>query len=1144
MKQINLVCLFVVIFQSNAIAQENINTPENFLDPAFRRVIEQFMGVEEGGVITAQDAAQKKGTLDCSNNFRIRSLKGIEYFAQLEGLNCSNLFSLKELDISQNVELKTLNCDDTELIAIDLSKNSNLENLSCTSIRLQELNVSQNPVLETLHCDFNRLLTLDISKNPQLKILHCFANALQELDISQNHELEILNCRSNQISNINFGQITNLIELNCSSNKITNLSVNQFTKLEKLYFSYNRILFINTVNNLNLKELECHSTGISELDVSNLTHLKVLYCSRNDLTSIDTQNNPLLTELDCSKNDLQILDISANPMLTYLDCSSNYLKVLPISSNPNLEVILCADNLLLSIDTSAHKSLTELDCSLNSITNLDLLMNSNLARLDCSQTRLKSLNSSNLVDLIEIQCHHLRISELDVSSNTLLQILNCSNNLISFINLSNLKVLREIYLNNNQLTTMPQILTNDNLSIVDIRYNNLTIDSCPAIQELLNHIGYAQFRDFFTGELTIENGFAFNPQNGNNENLCEDQVSNENINTPENFPDPKFRDYVEKYMNVNNDGEFTAAQAALKTEQLYTSQSNSLKGIEFFTGLEDLYYDGHQKMRTVDVSRNSALRRLIVRHSLIGKIDIMNNTLLDYLSLSDNKLQSLDVSKNLLLTSLFCSENQLVELNLENQNILTTLSVNTNNLTSLNLANNKALINLKCDDNDISDISSILNLEALKKVEIQNNRLDCNDFASVLELLAQAGEPVYNERIPGRKVFQSGLIFSPQKNLDPFDCNNHFQFTQTPTTAMPTPFPTPTPSSLNTHSPYTLQILEDVPEFVLQNSEHRIVFSYNNPDIFNWNITYSGNVTVVGNGRQNHVIFFTLPTQLAGESFVIVTINDGIYTNSLRFNYTVVSELPSPTPTPMNWILPTPTNTPTLPASPIQINTREYFPDDSFREAVEYFMRIGVYPVGFTAEQAAAKTGFLDCSGRQIFNLKGIEYLPNLTGLNCGDNFLTTIDISKNTRLKELICYSNRLTKLNVSNNIELEYLSCFNNQLFDLDLSNNTVLKSLFCFSNHLSMISYSSTDSFETILCDDNKLRSISNLMHFPFLKKLDIRNNDLDCDDISEIQVLSEQLGGWNPQNGNGIKVLPQNSFTIFDCPTSVKSWILHQ
>ena len=73
----------------------------------------------------------------------------------------------------------------------------------------------------------------------------------------------------------------------------------------------------------------------------------------------------------------------------------------------------------------------------------------------------------------------------------------------------------------------------------------------------------------------------------------------------------------------------------------------------------------------------------------------------------------------------------------------------------------------------------------------------------------------------------------------------------------------------------------------------------------------------------------------------------------------------------------------------------------------------------------------------------------NITILNCKDNQLTSLDVSKNTTLKFLFCEGNQLTNLDVSKNIALAYLICLNNQLTSLDVGKNTEMTILVCESN-----------------------------------------------------------------------------------------------
>ena len=73
----------------------------------------------------------------------------------------------------------------------------------------------------------------------------------------------------------------------------------------------------------------------------------------------------------------------------------------------------------------------------------------------------------------------------------------------------------------------------------------------------------------------------------------------------------------------------------------------------------------------------------------------------------------------------------------------------------------------------------------------------------------------------------------------------------------------------------------------------------------------------------------------------------------------------------------------------------------------------------------------------------------NITHLYCGNNRITTLDVSKNPTLTELGCYENQITHLDVSKNTELTKLECWSNYLTSLDISANNALKEL-NFSNN----------------------------------------------------------------------------------------------
>lgn len=71
-----------------------------------------------------------------------------------------------------------------------------------------------------------------------------------------------------------------------------------------------------------------------------------------------------------------------------------------------------------------------------------------------------------------------------------------------------------------------------------------------------------------------------------------------------------------------------------------------------------------------------------------------------------------------------------------------------------------------------------------------------------------------------------------------------------------------------------------------------------------------------------------------------------------------------------------------------------------------------------------------------VTSLKGLEYFRNLQALDCKNNQLTALDISRNTALTSLDCSGNSLQALDLSSTPQLHTLLCSGNPLDSLDVS------------------------------------------------------------------------------------------------------------
>ena len=113
------------------------------------------------------------------------------------------------------------------------------------------------------------------------------------------------------------------------------------------------------------------------------------------------------------------------------------------------------------------------------------------------------------------------------------------------------------------------------------------------------------------------------------------------------FPDDNFRNFLIASLRISKSNPDTSGKiltpeviSKIKKLKLTSKKIKSLKGIEYFTALRELYI-GDNLLTELDVSKNTELEKLVCL---------------------SNKLTSLDVSKNLKLENLNCEKNQLTSL--------------------------------------------------------------------------------------------------------------------------------------------------------------------------------------------------------------------------------------------------------------------------------------------------------------------------------------------------------------------------------------------------------------------------------------------------------------------------------------------------
>ncbi|WP_431243667.1 leucine-rich repeat domain-containing protein [Flavobacterium sp. P21] len=339
----------------------------------------------------------------------VADLTGIEGFTALETLVCSGKTAIRfeggdgkltTLDVSKNLNLKTLDCNSNQLTNLDVSKNPDLRTLNINGNKITSIDVTKNLYLYKLSTSLNPLTTIDVSKNLNLNILDVSGTKLTEIDVSQDIALTNLNISGINIPTIDVSQNINLTSLYCDgTNSLTSLDLSKNTKLYALSCTYNKI---------------------TSLDLSKNLALTRLFCESNQLTTLDVSKNTALTELNFSDNKISSIDISKCTSLTNLNCTNNLLTDVNLSANTKLDKAILDKNSFTTLDVSKNTALKTLWCGENQLTSITLPESNTLEVLYLNSNKFTALDISKYTALKEFVCSTNQLTAIDVSKNTAL----------------------------------------------------------------------------------------------------------------------------------------------------------------------------------------------------------------------------------------------------------------------------------------------------------------------------------------------------------------------------------------------------------------------------------------------------------------------------------------------------------------------------------------------------------------------------------------------------------------------------------------------------------------------------------------------------------------------------------------------------
>lgn len=507
---------------STANPEIDFNSPEfklNFPDAEFRNFLKGYCDTNNDGKLDVDIKSMKIPT-----SYAIKSLKGIEFFEDLETLDCHGI-GLTTLNVGKNFKLKELDCSQNQLKkSVDILS-SGLKKLNCSNNKLTYMNLGilYGLNLEEVNCSNNNITKIVMDSVGELVKFDCSNNDLMTLDVSQCLKLEELNCSGNQLMELDVGHQTQLTQLDCSINKLTELNVEQNGNLTSLICNDNQLKTLDLSQNHSLSELNCANNQLACLDATGISgtitaggnrcpiavrtdgtfDLKTLpgfdvskasgwnggsVVSGTTTLSVNAGVNEVSYQYNCGNgvNTTFIFETSLpinednfpddtfrDYIKTYKAAGSNVLTVEQRKNVKEIKINKKGVSDLTGIE--AFPNLTELDCGNNSIQELDLRQNPKLRKLICNNNQLTQLDLSKNPDIYYLNCSENQLEQLDVSHLNALENLDCSHNDLEQLDVRNSKFLRVLYCSSNRLTELDADVSHKfQLVSVECQNNQLT----------------------------------------------------------------------------------------------------------------------------------------------------------------------------------------------------------------------------------------------------------------------------------------------------------------------------------------------------------------------------------------------------------------------------------------------------------------------------------------------------------------------------------------------------------------------------------------------------------------------------------------------------------------------------------------------
>lgn len=485
---------------------------------------------------------------------------------------------------------------------------------------------------------------------------------------------------------------------------------------------------------------------------------------------------------------------------------------------------------------------------------------------------------------------------------------------------------------------------------------------------------------------------------------------------PVQIPDAGFKAWLLSTYDADGSSEIELAEIpSIKEIVIQSDGIRSLEGIRSFSNLEKLVCQGITagQLESLDLSESTRLTYLDVSNNNLSSLDLSGCPNLKTLDCGGNRLKTLDLAGNQTLEYLDCQGNELETLDLTDNHSLKAIHADGNRLASLKTPRSETLTELTCRGNNLETLN-LSNNRGLHRLDCAENRLQALNVSAIGGLTYLDCSSNALKELPVAR----------NEALETLLCGNNGL------------------TSLDLRQNARLKTLgcQDNQLALLDLSGNTSLESLD----CGGNRLSALDVTMLPSLRELHCNCPGMVYVLAGNSQRI----EGVTENRRESHIHPDTEVRRPA-------------------------EMAAIADPLFMAyLVQYYDSDGD---GLLSKMEADKVTSIRINTDQVETLAGIEHLTGLKYLQCEGSEdglghprgkLTTLDLSHNRQLEQVLCGWNRLTSLDVSGCPNLKTLWCYGNRLETLDVSACPELVDLNCEHNLISRLDL--TDNLKLVSLD----------------------------------------------------------------------------